>query len=231
MTRLFDVIGAWHASPFAGLRGEPWDVVAELPGMVRTLLDTLDDGYRIEGETAVHRSAMVESGAMLKGPLIVGPDCRIAGASLLRAGCWLDGGCVVGPGAEVKCTIMFRETRLAHFNFVGDSILGQDVNLEAGAVIANHRNELPDPRLRICYRSELIEADVRKFGALVGDGSRIGANAVVAPGAILAAGTVVPRLGLVDQRPPSETSQGISAPGRGPHLPLGTERGHQREGG
>lgn len=204
MTMLFEAIASWHVSPFATRSsGEAWDVVAALPGMVARLLGTLDEGYGIEGDIAVHRTAEVEGGATLKGPLIVGPNCRVAAGSLLRGGCWLDGGCVVGPGTEVKSTIMFRGSRLAHFNFVGDSILGQDVNLEAGAIIANYRNELRDPHLRLTYRGEPIEAPVLKFGALVGDGCRIGANAVVAPGAILAAGTVVPRLGLIDQRPPS----------------------------
>lgn len=202
MPNLADHIAAWGDSPFGsgGVR-EAWDVVTGLADAVALLLDTLDAGYAVAGDIAVHRTARVEAGAVLKGPVIVGPDCRIAGGSLLRGGCWLDRGCIVGPGAELKTSLLFRGARLAHFNFVGDSILGADVNLEAGAIIANHRNELSDPRLRIAYRGGVIAADTTKFGALVGDGSRIGANAVIAPGAILAPGTIVPRLGLVDQRP------------------------------
>ncbi|MCJ2069408.1 LpxA family transferase [Methylobacterium sp. J-030] len=199
---LTDHIAAWGDSPFAsGAAREAWDVVGGLADTMGRLLDTLDAGYAVAGDIAVHRTARVEDGAVLKGPLIVGPDCLIAGGSLLRGGCWLDRGCTVGPGAELKTSLLFRGARLAHFNFVGDSILGRDVNLEAGAVIANHRNELADPRLRIAYRGGVIAADIAKFGALVGDGSRIGANAVIAPGAILSPGTVVPRLGLIDQRP------------------------------
>lgn len=202
MPSLADHIAAWRASPFAsGGPDEAWDVVGGLADTVARLLDTLDAGFAVAGAIAVHRTARVEAGAVLKGPVIVGPDCLIAGGSLLRGGCWLDRGCVVGPGAELKTSLLFRGSRLAHFNFVGDSILGADVNLEAGAVIANHRNELADPRLRIATGGGVIAADTTKFGALVGDGSRIGANAVIAPGAILAPGTVVPRLGLVDQRP------------------------------
>lgn len=202
MSILSEHIAGWDDSPFAArAAGDAWDVVAGLADTVARLLDTLDAGYAIAGDIAVHRTARVETGAVLKGPVIVGPDCLIAGGSLLRGGCWLDRGCIVGPGAELKTTLLFRGSRLAHFNFVGDSILGCDVNLEAGAVIANHRNELADPRLRIAHRDGVIAAETVKFGALVGDGSRIGANAVIAPGALLAPGTIVPRLGLVDQRP------------------------------
>ncbi|WP_247635214.1 LpxA family transferase [Methylobacterium sp. 37f] len=197
-------IASWRHAPFAGwATGEAWDVIPGLAGMVARLLKTLGSEYEIEGDIAIHRTTRVETGAVLKGPLIVGPKCLIAMGSLIRGGCWLDSDCIVGPGAELKTTILFRGSRLAHFNFVGDSILGRDVNLEAGSIIANYRNELADPRLRIGYNGTTLEADTLKFGALVGDGCRIGANAVVAPGAILAPGTVVSRLGLIDQRPVS----------------------------
>jgi bifunctional N-acetylglucosamine-1-phosphate-uridyltransferase/glucosamine-1-phosphate-acetyltransferase GlmU-like protein len=36
---------------------------------------------------------------------------------------------------------VFAGTKLAHFNFVGDSLLGENVNLEAGSIVCNYRNE------------------------------------------------------------------------------------------
>nr|WP_244476685.1 hypothetical protein [Methylobacterium sp. Leaf469] len=38
---------------------------------------------------------------------------------MIRGGCWIDSDCIVGPGAELKTTLMFRGSKLAHFNFVG----------------------------------------------------------------------------------------------------------------
>lgn len=101
----------------------------------------------------------------------------------------------------MKSSLLFAGSRLAHLNFVGDSILGADVNCEAGAVIANFRNERKDRRIRILQDGEVIDTGVERFGAVLGDGARIGANAVIAPGALLAPSQVVPRLGLVDQSP------------------------------
>lgn len=62
----------------------------------------------------------------------------------LRAGCWLEAESIVGPGAELKSAFLFDEAAAAQFNVVGDSILSANLNLEAGAIIANHRNEAPD---------------------------------------------------------------------------------------
>lgn len=150
---------------------------------------------------AVHESATVEHGAIIKGPAIVGVNCFVAGTAYLRGGVFLDENCTIGPGAELKTSAMFKGAKLAHLNFVGDSILGADVNVEAGAIIANYRNELDDKEIKLTWHGELLRTGCFKFGALVGDGARIGANAVIAPGAILEKECVVPRLGLIDQYP------------------------------
>jgi bifunctional N-acetylglucosamine-1-phosphate-uridyltransferase/glucosamine-1-phosphate-acetyltransferase GlmU-like protein len=94
---------------------------------------------------------------------------------------------------------VFRGTKLAHFNFVGDSVLGEAVNLEAGSIVANHRNERADKRVAFTFDGTVIDTGVEKFGALAGDRCRIGANAVIAPGAVLKPDTIVARLALVDQ--------------------------------
>jgi UDP-N-acetylglucosamine diphosphorylase / glucose-1-phosphate thymidylyltransferase / UDP-N-acetylgalactosamine diphosphorylase / glucosamine-1-phosphate N-acetyltransferase / galactosamine-1-phosphate N-acetyltransferase len=118
----------------------------------------------------------------------------------LRDGVFLDEDCIIGPAAELKSSFMFKGSKLAHLNFVGDSILGEGVNCEAGSVVANCRNENQDRRIRIAFEGQIIETGVDKFGGVFGDGVRLGANAVVAPGALIWPGTVIPRLGLVDQQ-------------------------------
>ena len=75
------------------------------------------------------------------------------------------------------------------------------MNIEAGAVIANYRNELADKGICIRHENEIIDTGVTKFGSLIGDGARIGANAVVAPGALIVPGQKVGRLQLIDQYP------------------------------
>jgi NDP-sugar pyrophosphorylase family protein len=179
----------------------PWELTAQAVQAVEQLLTGLNTEYEVSGNIAVHRTATIESGATLKGPAIIGPRCFLAAGSLVRGGCWLDRNCIIGPGSELKSSFLFAGSRLAHFNFAGDSILGADVNLEAGSIIANHRNELPDPAIRILYEGTVIETGAMKFGAILGDGCRIGANAVLAPGTILPGRTIVPRLALIDQRP------------------------------
>jgi NDP-sugar pyrophosphorylase family protein len=174
-------------------------LTSQSDAVVRQLLRALPAAdFNVAGDVAVHRSATVESGAVLKGPLIVGPRCFVASSAYLRGGCWLAEGCIVGPGAELKSSFVFAGSKLAHFNFVGDSVLGADVNLEAGSIICNYRNERADKEILVRIDAALHRTGCEKFGALVGDSCRIGANAVLAPGTILPPGTVVARGSLHD---------------------------------
>lgn len=138
----------------------------------------------------IHPTSIVEQGVVLKGPIYIGPNCFIGAHAYLRGGVYLIGKNSVGPGCELKSVILFPNANLAHFNFAGDSILGSNVNMEAGSIIANHFNERTNKE---------IFPGVSKFGALVGDNCKIGANAVLSPGTILEPNTVVARLELVDQ--------------------------------
>lgn len=178
----------------------PWHTVTNAEAIVRTWISTLSSTeYAIDGDVAVHRSAQVETGAILKGPLVIGPDCFVASGAYLRGGCWLDACCILGPGAELKTSFMLTGSKLAHFNFVGDSILGADVNLEAGSIVCNYRNERTDKEIWVRLDGQLQRTGCTKFGGLLGDHSRLGANAVLAPGALLRPATVVRRATLLDQ--------------------------------
>jgi UDP-N-acetylglucosamine diphosphorylase / glucose-1-phosphate thymidylyltransferase / UDP-N-acetylgalactosamine diphosphorylase / glucosamine-1-phosphate N-acetyltransferase / galactosamine-1-phosphate N-acetyltransferase len=194
-------LSEWCLSPFARSVAAPWHITADIEALVSNALAGLSGEYDIHNNVAVHESAAIEAGAVLKGPLLIGPRCFVASTAYLRGGAYLASDCIVGPGSELKSSFMFSGSKLAHFNFVGNSILGSHVNVEAGAVIANYRNELSDKQLRIHSDTGIIETGVEKFGALVGDNSCIGANAVVAPGALLKRWSQVGRLELVDQRP------------------------------
>lgn len=194
-----DFIAAFAGSWLAGLDLPPWLLTSRAMDLVGDRVGQLGPDYHVADAVAVHRSATVETGAIVKGPAIVGPGSYVASGAYLRGGCWLQADCTVGPGSELKSAYLFEGAKLAHFNFVGDSLLGRDVNLEAGAIIANHRNEAPEAPLVLTVDGRLFETGLTKFGALVGDHAKVGANAVIAPGAVLPPRTLVARLALVDQ--------------------------------
>ena len=184
---------------FKQKESQPWAVVHELEGIIRDLLAVLDENYVIKNDIAIHKTAVIESNVILKAPLIIGKNCFIGANSYLRNGVILSDQVKIGTGCEIKSSIVFDKTSIAHFNFIGDSIIGREVNFEAGSITANHYNEREDKEIYVLYDSMLVNTEVHKFGSLVGDHSKIGANAVLSPGTILNKGSVVKRLELVEQ--------------------------------
>lgn len=178
---------------------QPWEIADSLKEIIRKHMLKLGNDYEINDGVAIHKTAVVENGAVLKSPAIVGPHCVVGANSYFREGVYLDQSVKIGPGCEVKNSIICSGTAIAHFNYIGNSIIGRNVNFEAGSIAANHYNERVSKRIFVLYQSEIIDTGVEKFGSLVGDNSKIGANAVLSPGTILEKNTIVKRLELVEQ--------------------------------
>lgn len=177
----------------------PWNVVANIQNIVLQKIKTLSSEFRISQNIAIHKKAHIEENVTLKGPIVINDGCFIGAHAYMRGGVFLGENVVIGPGCEVKSSFVLSGSSLAHFNFVGDSLIGSYVNMEAGSVIANHYNERLDKTIFVLLDNKKTAIDVTKFGALVGDHTKIGANAVLSPGTILTPQSVVKRLELIDQ--------------------------------
>jgi UDP-N-acetylglucosamine diphosphorylase / glucose-1-phosphate thymidylyltransferase / UDP-N-acetylgalactosamine diphosphorylase / glucosamine-1-phosphate N-acetyltransferase / galactosamine-1-phosphate N-acetyltransferase len=177
----------------------PWNIVAAVQNTIQQKIKLLSSDYKIKQDVAIHKKAQIEENVTLKGPIIVSNGCFIGAHAYMRGGVYLGEKSIIGPGCEVKSSLIMSGSALAHFNFVGDSLIGSYVNMEAGSIIANHYNERLDKTIHVMLNKKKMKIEVTKFGALVGDHSKIGANAVLSPGTILAPESVVKRLELVEQ--------------------------------
>jgi NDP-sugar pyrophosphorylase family protein len=177
----------------------PWEITGRLPGIIQQMSGLLDQKYSIENGIAIHETAIIEAGAIIKGPAVIGPHCFIASSAYLRNGVFLASSVHIGPGCEIKSSLICQNSNIAHFNYIGDSLIGRDVNFEAGSVIANHFNEREHKRIFVRIDNQKLDTGTEKFGAMVGDSCRIGANAVLSPGTLLKSGTIVKRLELIEQ--------------------------------
>ena len=198
MIKITDYI---EAASLPELEGKtPWQITADAQQIIEAKISQLNaSDFIITGNVAIHKSATVEEHVVLKGPIIIGSHCFVGAHAYLRGGVYLGHYVSIGPGCEVKSSFLFPHSALTHFNFVGDSIIGSNVNMEAGSIICNHFNEREDKSISVWLDNKVIPIWSTKFGALVGDRTRIGANAVLSPGTILAKDAIVRRLSLIEQ--------------------------------
>ena len=180
---------------------QPWELTNKLKTQLEKIISGLGDEYLITDLVAVHKTAVIENGVTIKAPAVISANCFIGAHAYFREGVFLDENVKIGPGCEIKNSIICSGTAVAHFNYVGNSIVGRNVNFEAGSIAANHYNERSVKSISVLYKGQIIETNTEKFGSLVGDSSKIGANAVLSPGTILPKESVVKRLELVEQIP------------------------------
>src|SRR6266404_446022 len=190
---LFDLTQTSHGAIFEDCE-YAWEALKKIQAYLQTNLrpglHNHCEGVAFIGEQVfIGKGTLVEDGAMIKGPAIIGCNCRIRHNAYLRENVVIGNDCVVGNSCELKNVFMFDNSQVPHFNYVGDSILGHHTHLGAGVKISNVKLDRTNVTVELDGRS--FDTGLRKFGALMGDGSEIGCNAVLNPGSILGRGAIV----------------------------------------
>ena len=143
----------------------------------------------ISSNVFVGRGTIVEQGAVLKGPAWIGENCHIRSGCYVRENVVVGDGVVMGNSSEFKNCILFDEAKAPHFNYVGDSILGRGAHLGAGVILSNVK--LDHGEIMVAASEGNLATGLTKFGAIVGDRTEIGCNAVINPGSILGRDCIV----------------------------------------
>jgi NDP-sugar pyrophosphorylase family protein len=192
-SELFDLSQTEHASIFEG-SPYAWEGLKRIKiylqeNLKPALHHTLEGRAHIGAQVFIGEGTVVEDGAFIKGPAIIGRNCVIRHNAYIREDVIVGNNCVLGNSCEFKNVLMFNNAQVPHFSYVGDSILGYKAHLGAGANISNLKL-IPE---NIFLEKEGIPYDtgLRKFGALLGDNTDIGCNAVLNPGSIIGRGSVI----------------------------------------
>jgi UDP-N-acetylglucosamine diphosphorylase / glucose-1-phosphate thymidylyltransferase / UDP-N-acetylgalactosamine diphosphorylase / glucosamine-1-phosphate N-acetyltransferase / galactosamine-1-phosphate N-acetyltransferase len=135
---------------------------------------------------SIGKGTVVEPGAYIKGPCIIGENCQIRHGAYIRGEVLIGSGCIVGHDTEIKHSILLDNSFAAHFAYVGDSILGNRVNLGAGVKCANLR--LDRGYIHVYCGEKKINTGLKKLGAIIGDDAQLGCNSVTNPGTLISKG-------------------------------------------
>lgn len=155
-----------------------WEIHCEIPTGVHVL----------DGPIYAAAGCRIEPGAVLAGPLILGAGCEVRTGAYLRGRIVLGRNCIVGAHTEVKNAVFLDGARAPHQNYVGDSVLGADVNLGAGTILSNVKNV--GREITLMHEGTVVHTGLRKLGAVLGDGCKTGCNTVLNPGTLMGPGSI-----------------------------------------
>jgi len=146
----------------------------------------LEGNVHLEGPVHIGANVTIGTGSVLKGPCVVGAGSYIGNNTLIRAYSALGPQSVIGYGTELKNCVLFGRSTLGRLSFIGDSVIGEGVQLGSGVTTVNHL--LDGSSVSMGTPEGVVSTGKKKVGAFIGDGVVIGARHVLAPGTRIKAG-------------------------------------------
>ncbi|MFQ3285892.1 bifunctional sugar-1-phosphate nucleotidylyltransferase/acetyltransferase [Natronomonas sp.] len=170
--------------------GRPWELLdvtdIALSDLDTQLDGTIEDDSHLHGAVVVEDGARVRSGAYVEGPVVIRSGADVGPNAYVRGPTVIGPGVRVGNGVEIKHSVLFSDAAVGHLSYVGDSVLGADVNFGAGTVVANLRHD--DAPVRMDIKGESVDTGRRKLGVVVGDEAKTGINTSLNAGVRLGVG-------------------------------------------
>jgi bifunctional UDP-N-acetylglucosamine pyrophosphorylase/glucosamine-1-phosphate N-acetyltransferase len=167
--------------------GRPWELLDAtehvMADLERDIRGEVESGATINGAVVVEEDALVRDGAYIEGPVLIQSGADVGPNAYVRGSTVIGSRVRVGNAVEVKNSILMPDTAVGHLSYVGDSVLGRDVNFGAGTKVANLRHD--DQAVQVQVKGEMTDTGRRKFGVIVGHRTKTGINTSLNPGITL----------------------------------------------
>tara|TARA_B110001454_G_scaffold27362_2_gene26746 strand:- start:48 stop:1253 length:1206 start_codon:yes stop_codon:yes gene_type:complete len=159
---------------------------------------TLEANVTLQGIVHIKAGAIIKSGAVLEGPCCIGEGSYIGNNSLIRSYTSVGKNCSVGSGVELKNCVVMDNSQIGRLSFVGDSVLGENVDMGAGCMTVNRTVDWKPISVKNGKRP--MGTGMKKLGAFLGDGVVVGAGNTLQPGTVVAPGKILPACYSVTQK-------------------------------
>ncbi|MCK9313913.1 MAG: sugar phosphate nucleotidyltransferase [Methanocorpusculum sp.] len=175
--------------------GYPWDMLCAnehlLASISGDILGTVEENVVIKGQLILGKGSVIKSGTYIEGPCIIGENTSVGPNAYLRPGTTVGNNCHIGHAVEIKNSIIFDDTKIPHYNYIGDSVIGSRCNFGAGTKIANLRHD------HGIVKVGGVSTGRKKFGAVIGDDVLFGINCSINTGSSIGSGARVAPNSLV----------------------------------
>ncbi len=169
--------------PFLEKFEYPWEALPEIKNYLKALINDGVEGYTlIDGNILMGENVKIAPTAYIEGPAIIGANTEIRPGAYIRGSVIIGEKCVIGNSTELKNAILCDGVQVPHYNYVGDSVLGDKAHLGAGAICSNFKGDGSNVTVR---GDQDYATGLRKLGAILGDRADIGCGCVLNPGTVI----------------------------------------------
>lgn len=167
----------------------PWEILPEIKPYILALIEKGLDGFeQISENVYVGKNVKIYPSATIEGPAIIGDGTEIRPGAFIRGSVITGENCVIGNSSELKNCVLLSGVQVPHYNYVGDSILGNKAHMGAGSICSNLKS---DKKNIVIHGDKDYETGLRKIGGILADGADIGCGCVLNPGTVIGKNTSV----------------------------------------
>jgi len=186
---LFEPSGIEIIDSLVFSKENPWQVLKEIQSYITSLIEKGVDGFtELEPGVLIGKNVKIAKTATIMPPTIICNNVEIRPGAYIRGSVIVGEECVVGNSSELKNAILMRHAQVPHYNYVGDSIVGNYAHMGAGSILSNLKS---DGKNIVLHGEEEHETGLRKIGAFLGDHADIGCGSVLNPGTVVGKNTQV----------------------------------------
>lgn len=167
----------------------PWEILPKIKEYMSALIASGLDGFtEISEGVWVGRDVTIYPTATILPPAIIGSGTEIRPGAFLRGNVITGENCVIGNSSELKNCVLLDKVQTPHYNYVGDSVLGNFAHMGAGSICSNLKS---DGKAVVIHGDTEYETGLRKVGAILGDHADVGCGCVLNPGTVIGKNTSV----------------------------------------
>ncbi len=167
----------------------PWEILPRIKKYAESLIEKGITGYKLISENVlVGENVKIYPTAVIEGPAVIGSNTEIRPGAFIRGSVIVGENCVIGNSSELKNCVLLDKVQVPHYNYVGDSVLGNHAHMGAGSICSNLK---ADGKSVVIHGDTDYETSLRKIGALLADGADIGCGCVLNPGTVVGKNTSV----------------------------------------
>lgn len=167
----------------------PWEMLPKIKEYILSLIKSgMPDFTEIKEGVLVGKNVKIHPTATIEAPTIIGHGTEIRPGAYIRGSVITGENCVLGNSSELKNCILLDKVQVPHYNYVGDSVLGNKAHMGAGSICSNLKS---DGKPVIIHGSSDYHTGLRKIGGILADGADIGCGCVLNPGTVIGKNTSV----------------------------------------
>ena len=178
-----------YISPLFADSEYPWEILPKIKEFAARLVSEGIPGFtEYAPGVLVGKDVKIAATATIEPPAVIGDGTEIRPGAYLRGNVITGPDCVLGNSSEFKNCVLLRHVQAPHYNYVGDSVLGNFSHMGAGSICSNLKS---DGKAVVIHGEEDIPTGLRKVGGILADRADVGCGCVVNPGTVIGKNTSI----------------------------------------